>query len=83
MRELLSDPARKKAYDELEVDFNIHKALVEARIRKNMTQKQLAKKAGIAQSAVSRIESGKINSTLMSIQKLLAFTGHKIVIVPA
>lgn len=58
----------KKAYESLEVEFKIYNALVKARIEKKLTQKQLASKLGIAQSALARFESGRTNPTLSFLQ---------------
>ena len=80
---MMKRPGYKEAYEALEPEFAIYEAIIDARIQRKMTQRQLAEKAGIAQSALSRIESGKINSTLQSIQKLLALTGRKLKIVQA
>jgi len=79
--EFLKNPARKKAYDSLEVEFKIHSALVKARIDKKLTQKQLASKLGIAQSALARVESGRTNPTLSFLQKITSGLGLKITII--
>ncbi|MFA6554547.1 MAG: helix-turn-helix transcriptional regulator [Candidatus Paceibacterota bacterium] len=79
--EFLKDPAKKKAYDSLEVEFKIYNALVKARIEKKLTQKQLAQKLGIAQSALARFESGRTNPTLSFLQKVTSGLGLKITIV--
>lgn len=79
--EFLKDPAKKKAYDSLEVEFKIHSALVKARIEKKLTQKQLASKLGIAQSALARFESGRTNPTLSFLQKITSGLGLKITVV--
>ncbi len=79
--EFLKDPAKKKTYDSLEVEFKIYNALVKARIEKKLTQKQLAEKLGIAQSALARFESGRTNPTLSFLQKITSGLGLKITIV--
>jgi DNA-binding XRE family transcriptional regulator len=79
--EFLRDPAKKKAYDSLEIEFKIHSALVKARIEKKLTQKQLASKLGIAQSALARFESGRTNPTLSFLQKITSSLGLKITII--
>lgn len=81
MAEFLSDPARKKAYDSLEIEFKIYSALVKARIEKKLTQKQLASKLGIAQSALARFESGRTNPTLSFLQKITSGLGLKLTII--
>jgi ribosome-binding protein aMBF1 (putative translation factor) len=79
--ELMKDPANKKAYDDLEIEFKIYSALVKARIEKKLTQKQLAQKLGIAQSALARFESGRTNPTLSFLQKITSKLGLKLTII--
>ena len=80
-KEFLKDADNKKAYDSLEVEFKIYSALVRARIEKQLTQKQLAHKLGIAQSALARFESGRTNPTLSFLQKITSGLGLKITII--
>lgn len=80
VKEFLSDPENKKAYDSLELEFKIHRALVKARIEKKLTQKQLAQKLGIAQSALARFESGRTNPTLSLLQKITTGLGLKLTV---
>lgn len=42
------------------------------RHEKNLTQHQLAKAAGMTQSALARIEAGRANPTLLQIEKIMA-----------
>jgi DNA-binding XRE family transcriptional regulator len=41
-----------------------------ARLRKHLTQAQLAEKLGVPQSALARIESGKVSPTLKTLARL-------------
>ncbi len=79
--EMLSDPERKKVYDSLQVEFAIYNALVRERIQKRLTQKQLAQKIGIAQSALARFESGRSNPTLSFLQKVTSGLGLKLTVI--
>ena len=81
LKELLSDPERKKVYDSLEVEFEIHYALIRERIENKLTQKQLAKKIGIAQSALARFESGRSNPTLSFLQKITSGLGLRLTVI--
>jgi transcriptional regulator with XRE-family HTH domain len=51
--------------------------LRKARVVKGKTQEQLAEDAGISQVQVARIENGKINTSLCTIQRLLDALGVK------
>ncbi len=79
-KEAFKRPGVKKAYDNLEFEFQIIRALIDARSKKNLTQKQLAKKIGVDQSALARFETGKINPTLSFLQKITNGLGLKLVV---
>jgi len=57
--QLETDPEFKVEYEKLQLEKKLVKKLAEARIQQNMTQKELAEKAGVRQSHLSRFESGK------------------------
>ncbi len=80
-RELLKDPEIRRINDELEIEFKIHEALIKARIERKLTQRQLAKELGIAQSALARFESGRTNPTLSFLQKITSGLGLKLTII--
>ena len=80
-KEILKDPAKRKAYEEHRVEAKIYAALVRERIQHKLTQKQLAQKIGIAQSALARFESGRGNPTLAFLQKVTSALGLKLMVV--
>lgn len=47
-------------------------AVVEARKRLNITQKELSKRTGISQGNISKIESGATNPSVKVLQRLVA-----------
>ena len=49
--------------------------LREARTRAGLSQRDLAKKAGTAQSVIARIERGQTSPTLETLERLLAAAG--------
>ena len=66
----MKDPEFRKAYDALEPEYALINAIIDARIKKNISQKMLAKRLGTGQSAISRLESGNYNPTFKFAQKL-------------
>ena len=54
---LMKNAEFKKAYEELEPVYQTIRELVAYRIKKGLTQKQLAEKIGTRQSSISRLES--------------------------
>jgi len=77
-KEMLNDPKYKKAYAELEEEFLIAKALIQARTSANLTQKEVAKRMGTTQSVVARMESGKPLPSLKSVVRYAAAVNSRI-----
>lgn len=58
--------------------LNASKLLREARKRAGLTQRELARYSGTAQSAIARIESGKVAPTTATLTHLLSAAGFEI-----
>jgi transcriptional regulator with XRE-family HTH domain len=58
LEEQLKRPAFRKAYDELEEEYEVAKQIIKHRLSRNLTQAQLAKLVGTSQPAIARLESG-------------------------
>lgn len=65
----LKNPKIKAEYDRLQPEFAVISAIIEARIKKGLTQKELAEKIGTKQSVISRLESGKANPSVLFLKK--------------
>lgn len=74
----LKDPAFKKEYDALDTEFEIVRALMDARIKSGLTQKELSERTGISQSDISKFENGNGNPSLRTIQRLADGMGMKL-----
>lgn len=60
------------AKNELKLNFALADAVLEARMNKGWSQKELAKAIGTKQANISRVESGLANPTLEFISRLTA-----------
>jgi len=56
VKELLKNKNVRKEYEKLLPEYELARSIIEQRQRKKMTQEQVAKKAGMPQSTISRIE---------------------------
>ena len=79
-KEIFKRPGVKKAYYEMQPEFQIIRNIALARMKKGLSQRDLAKKIGITQSALARFESGKIDPGLNFLKKVTAGLGLKIVV---
>lgn len=61
---LLQDKEIKKTYDKLKPHYSIIEMVIKKRLEVGLSQEALAKKIGTKQSAIARLESGKVNPTL-------------------
>lgn len=77
-KKLLSDPKVKKEYDQLQPRYVLISQLIETRIRKGISQKELAEKIGTKQSAIARFESGNVNPSLEFLQKIALAMGRRL-----
>lgn len=59
-----------KAYEELQPELQIIRALVDARNTRHLTQQALADKTGIAQAEISRLENGMRNPSIKLLKRL-------------
>lgn len=78
LEEQLQDPELKAEYDALEPEFSIMQAMIDARRSVGLTQKQLAERTGIAQSDISKLESGNANPSLRTLRRLAAGLGMQV-----
>jgi transcriptional regulator with XRE-family HTH domain len=55
-KELLKNREVKEEYDKLLPEYELAKSIIEQRLKKKMTQEDVAKKTGMPQSTISRLE---------------------------
>ncbi len=55
-KELLKDKKVREEYEKLVPEYELAKSIIEQRLKKKMTQEEVAKKTGMPQSTISRIE---------------------------
>jgi ribosome-binding protein aMBF1 (putative translation factor) len=81
-RELLAnwreDPEFRTAYDELEEEFAVIRAVLEARTRAGISQAELARRMGTTQSAIARLEAGKVKPSTGTLEKVAKATGTRL-----
>lgn len=81
-KELLKNKKVEEEYKKLAPHYRLVSQLIEARIKRGLTQKDLAEKVGVKQSAIARVESGTSNPTLAFLEKITRATDSKLIIYP-
>jgi len=75
---LLQDPEIKEGYDKEMDDFQLSMSLIAIRQELNLTQSEFAKKTGIDQSMISKLETGAYNPSIAFLQKVANGVGKKL-----
>lgn len=79
-KELLKNSQVAQEYKKLEPRYQLISQLIEARIKKGLTQEELAKKIGTKQSAIARLEPGSANPTISFLEKISQAIGSRLII---
>lgn len=66
----LQDPEFAEAYVEMQPEMNVIRAMIDARLSLNMSQKELSERTGIAQAEISKLENGTRNPSIKLLQRL-------------
>jgi ribosome-binding protein aMBF1 (putative translation factor) len=69
-KKLLGKPGVRKAYEDLQPEFAIVRAIIEARIKKKISQEELAKRMKTGQAVISRLETANASPSLSLIKRL-------------
>lgn len=68
--ELENDPVLKREYDALAPEYELIEAMIRARLESGLTQGELARRCGMRQSNISRLERGCGNPTFKMLKKI-------------
>lgn len=77
-RESMKNPEFRREYEALGPKYDMIHAVLDARLKRGITQAEIARRAGTTQSAIARFESGASNPTLSFLTKVAAAVGAKI-----
>ncbi len=70
LEEQLQDDEFRKEWEDIQPEMDVIRAMVDARISQNLTQKELAERTGINQADISKLENGTRNPSLKLLKRL-------------
>lgn len=70
LEDQLKDNEFKKEWENIQPEMDVIRAMVDARISQNLTQKELAERTGINQADISKLENGTRNPSLKLLKRL-------------
>ncbi len=81
----MGDPEFREEYARVDEEYALIEALVRACTTAKLTQAQLARRLGTTQSAVTRLESGRVSPSFATLRRYAEATGTRLTVglVPA
>lgn len=77
-RQWMKSPAYRKAHEAVAPEFELARAVIEARANAGLTQLQLARRMATTQSVIARLESGRTRPSTRTLERLAAATGTRL-----
>jgi predicted transcriptional regulator len=74
----MRDPEFRKEYDKADEEFAIIEALIRARAKAKLSQADVAKRIGTTQSAIARLEGGRVSPSLSTLRRYAEATGTRL-----
>ncbi len=72
------DPDYRAAYEALEGEFALVRALIEARARAGLTQEEVAQRMGTTQAVIARLEGGRVQPSTGTLDRFAKATGTRL-----
>lgn len=72
------DAEFQREYREADGDYAVIEALIEARTAASLSQAELATRLGTTQSAIARLESGRVSPSLTTLRRYAEATGTRL-----
>ncbi len=76
--EWMRDAEYRREYDALAGEFELARTLIDARAQAGLTQEELAERMATSQSAVARMESGKVMPSGRTLERFAKATGTRL-----
>lgn len=74
-KEMLEQPGFSEVAKEVEIEYQVARAILKARLQKGMTQADLARAMHTTQSVISRAESARVTPSLSFLKRLANVLG--------
>lgn len=78
LKESLKDPAFRREWEASEVEYQLSRQIIAERLRRKMTQGQLALKAQTTQAVISRIERMTENVSVELLKRIAGAFGSRL-----
>ena len=77
-KRLLENPEVRTEYAQADAEFSLIEAMITARRDARLTQAELAQKIGTTQSAIARLEAGRVSPSITTLRRYAEAPGHQL-----
>lgn len=74
----MKDPEFRKAYEEADLEYKIIEFLILARTGAKLTQAEVAERMSTTQSAIARLEAGRVSPSIATLRRYAEATGYEL-----
>ncbi len=75
---LMENPEVREEYAQADAEFSLIEDMIRARTDAKLPQAQLAERIGTTQSAIARLEGGKVSPSIATLRRYAEATGHQL-----
>lgn len=79
-KKLVRNPEVRKELIKIEPEYQLARSLIAARIKKKMTQADIARRAKTNQASVSRLETGSARPSMPFLERIAAAIGARLMV---
>ncbi len=77
-KKLMENPEFRVEYAQADADYRLIEEMIRVRMEAKLTQSELALKIGTTQSAIARLEGGKVSPSVSTLRRYAEATGHQL-----
>jgi len=77
-KRFMEDPEFRAEYAKADAEYSVIEALIRARTKAKLTQSELAQRIGTTQSAIARLEGGRVSPSLATLRRYAEATGARL-----
>jgi predicted transcriptional regulator len=75
-KRLMEDPELREEYAKVDAEYSVIEEMIRARIDAKLTQAEVAERIGTTQSAIARLEGGRVSPSVATLRRYAEATGR-------
>ena len=77
-KRLMEDPEVREEYANVDAEYSLIEAMIRARNDARLTQAEIAERIGTTQSAIARLEGGRVSPSVATLRRYAEATGRQL-----